>query len=145
MAEEYYTRISDKILDIKLETFDATHIVGPKWCGKTTTVNQKAKSSLKLQNLPNKAAIIKAAEITPSVLLESEKPRLIDEWQNASEIWDAVRSYCDEHSQKGNFILTGSTSKIYKPGSFLPSINFIITPDIFGIYCLFVKQSSIMS
>ena len=80
MAEEYYTRISDKILDIKLETFDATHIVGPKWCGKTTTVNQKAKSSLKLQNLPNKAAIIKAAEITPSVLLECEKPRLIDEW-----------------------------------------------------------------
>ena len=80
MAEEYYTRISDKILDIKLETFDATHIVGPKWCGKATTVNQKAKSSLKLQNLPNKAAIIKAAEITPSVLLECEKPRLIDEW-----------------------------------------------------------------
>ena len=107
MAEEYYTRISDKILDIKLETFDATHIVEPKWYGKTTTVNQKAKSSLKLQNLPNKAAIIKAAEITPSVLLECEKPRLIDEWQNAPEIWDAVRSYCDEHSQKGNFILTG--------------------------------------
>ena len=80
MAEEYYPRISDKILDIKLETFDATHIVRPKWYGKTTTVNQKAKSSLKLQNLPNKAAIIKAAEITPSVLLESEKPRLIDEW-----------------------------------------------------------------
>ena len=66
---------------------------------------------MKLQNVPNKAAIIKTAEITPSVLLEGEKPRLIDEWQDAPEIWDAVRSYCDEHSQKGNFILTGSTSK----------------------------------
>lgn len=111
MAEEYYPRIADKILEIKLKTFGATHIVGPKWCGKTTTANQKAKSSLKLQNVPNKAAIIKTAEITPSVLLEGEKPRLIDEWQDAPEIWDAVRSYCDEHSQKGNFILTGSTSK----------------------------------
>ena len=98
-------------MDIKLETFDATHIVEPKWYCKTTTVNQKAKSSLKLQNLPNKAAIIKTAEITPSVLLEGEKPRLIDEWQDAPEIWDAVRSYCDEHSQKGNFILTDPNLK----------------------------------
>ena len=100
MAEEYYPRIADKILEIKLKTFGATHIVGPKWCGKTTTANQKAKSSLKLQNVPNKAAIIKTAEITPSVLLEGEKPRLIDEWQDAPEIWDAVRSYCDSIAKK---------------------------------------------
>ncbi len=110
MGEKYLTRIADKILVLKLKTFGAIHIVGPKWCGKTTTARQKAKSILKLQGIPNKEAIIKTAEITPDVLLDGEQPRLIDEWQDAPALWDAVRNYCDEHHGQGHFILTGSTS-----------------------------------
>lgn len=111
MDQQYYERIVDKELDLKLRAFGATHIVGPKWCGKTTTAEQKAKSVLKLQKDPNKEGLIVTAAIHPSALLNGEKPRLIDEWQDAPTIWDAVRVYCDDHKEKGNFILTGSTSK----------------------------------
>lgn len=111
LYKEYYTRIADDILDLKLKAFGAVHIVGPKWCGKTTTAEQKSKSNLKLQRIANKEAIIKTAEITPDVLLDGEQPRLIDEWQDAPTLWDAVRTYCDDHYGQGHFILTGSTSK----------------------------------
>lgn len=111
---KYLDRIVDKQLDLKLRAFGATHIVGPKWCGKTTTAEQKAKSAIKLQKDPNKEALIKTAEINPSVLLNGDKPRLIDEWQDAPNIWDAVRNYCDENHSHGDFILTGSTSKKVK-------------------------------
>ena len=111
---EYYKRIVDSELSFKLGTFGAVQIVGPKWCGKTTTAIQFAKSALYLQKDPNKEALIETAKITPSVLLNGEKPRLIDEWQDAPETWDAVRSYCDETNEKGNFILTGSSSKKVK-------------------------------
>lgn len=77
---------------------------------KTTTAERKARSSLKLQKIPNKEAIIKTAEITPDVLLDGAQPRLIDEWQDAPNLWD-VRSYCDDHHGQGHFIMTGSTSK----------------------------------
>lgn len=111
---KYLERIVDKELDLKLRAFGATHIVGPKWCGKTTTGEQKAKSSIKFQKDPNKEALIKTAEVNPSILLNGAKPRLIDEWQDAPNIWDAVRSYCDENHSHGDFILTGSTSKKVK-------------------------------
>ncbi|MDE5546009.1 MAG: AAA family ATPase [Anaeroplasmataceae bacterium] len=111
MNKKYYPRIADSILDLKLRAFGAVHIVGPKWCGKTTTAEQQAKSSLKLQKITDKEAIIKTAEITPEVLLEGNRPRLIDEWQDAPTLWDAVRSYCDDNQGRGHFILTGSTSK----------------------------------
>lgn len=107
----YYPRIADKILDSKLKAFGATNIVGPKWCGKTETALQKAKSSIMLQRDPNKDELIYTASINPMALLSGEEPRLIDEWQDAPNIWDAVRSYCDEHHGPGHFILTGSTSK----------------------------------
>ena len=107
MDQQYYERIVDKELDLKLRAFGATHIVGPKWCGKTTTAEQKAKSVLKLQKDPNKEGLIVTAAIHPSALLNGEKPRLIDEWQDAPTIWDAVRVYCDDHKEKGNFILGG--------------------------------------
>lgn len=112
--EIYYERIADSILDFKLNTFGAVLIVGPKWCGKTTTASKFSNSSLKLQSISNKESIIETARVMPQVLLEGEKPRLIDEWQDAPQIWDAVRSYCDENHEKGNFILTGSTSKTVK-------------------------------
>lgn len=70
-----------------------------------------AKSKLMLQKDPNKEGLIETAKINPSVLLNGEKPRLIDEWQDAPNLWDAVRSYCDDNYGKGHFILTGSTSK----------------------------------
>lgn len=108
---KYIKRIVDKELEFKLKTFGAIHIVGPKWCGKTTTAEQKAKSTIKFQSSANKDTLIKTAEINPSILLSGDKPRLIDEWQDAPSIWDAVRVYCDDFGGQGNFILTGSTSK----------------------------------
>lgn len=111
MTDGYYPRIVDSVLERKLKTFGATHIVGPKWCGKTTSARQAAKSSLMLQKYPDKESLIKTAEINPAALLSGEKPRLIDEWQDAPQIWDAVRFYCDENPGTGHFILTGSTSK----------------------------------
>ncbi len=111
---DYYSRTVDNELRFKLDTFGAVQIVGPKWCGKTTTAEQFAKSGLYLQKDPNKEALIETAKITPSVLLNGERPRLIDEWQDAPEIWDAVRSFCDDTHEKGNFILTGSSSKKVK-------------------------------
>ena len=114
LEDTYYKRIVDKELSLKLRAFGATNIVGPKWCGKTKTALQKAKSKIMLQKEPDKEALIFTSRINPSALLEGEQPRLIDEWQDAPTIWDAVRSYCDEHHGQGHFILTGSTSKDVK-------------------------------
>ncbi|NLT19043.1 MAG: ATP-binding protein [Clostridiales bacterium] len=111
MDRKYMPRIVDSLLDLKLRSFGAVNIVGPKWCGKTTTAEQRAKSVLKLQKEQDKEALMVTADINPSILLEGEKPRLIDEWQDAPKIWDAVRIYCDENKGQGHFILTGSTSK----------------------------------
>lgn len=108
----YYKRIADKLLDLKLRAFGAVNIVGPKWCGKTETAKQRAKSMIMLQKEPNKDGLIYTAKFNPMALLNGEKPRLIDEWQDAPELWDAVRTYCDENHGQGHFILTGSTSKI---------------------------------
>lgn len=112
--ENYLKRVADKELELKLRSFGAVDIVGPKWCGKTTTAEEKAKSALRLQRAPDKEALIRTAELNPQALLEGEQPRLIDEWQDAPPLWDAVRSYCDDNPSKGHFILTGSTSKKVK-------------------------------
>ncbi len=111
MRKNYYKRIADNLLDLKLRAFGAVNIVGPKWCGKTSTALQKAKSSIMFQKEVNKEQLIYTAKINPIALLDGEQPKLIDEWQDAPEIWDAVRSYCDECHGQNHFILTGSTSK----------------------------------
>ena len=111
MDREYISRIADGELNTKLSVFGAVHIVGPKWCGKTTTAEQHCKSALKLQKDPNKEGLIETARINPAVLLNGEKPRLIDEWQDAPNLWDAVRVYCDDNHARGQFVLTGSTSR----------------------------------
>lgn len=108
---QYLERITDKAVEFKLHVFGAINLIGPKWCGKTTTAEHFSKSAIKLQEDPNKEALMETARINPSALLDGEKPRLIDEWQDAPLIWDAVRTYCDNTHEKGNFILTGSTSK----------------------------------
>lgn len=108
MKREYYPRIIDKLLDDYLEAFGATLIKGPKWCGKTTTAEQKAKSVLKMQDPDHSASYLKMADFMPSKLLEGETPRLIDEWQMAPVLWDAIRTAVDNRNEEGQFILTGS-------------------------------------
>lgn len=83
MAKKYLKRIFDDELEEVLDMIGAVLIVGPKWCGKTTTAEQHAKSVLKLQDPDNRENYLKTADIKPSLLLKGEKPRLIDEWQVA--------------------------------------------------------------
>ena len=107
----YLSRIVDSELDLRLRSVGATLIVGPKWCGKTTTAKQHAKSILEMQNPDLQAGFLQLAETKPSLLLQGEKPRLIDEWQLAPVLWDAVRVAVDNSAEKGQYILTGSVVK----------------------------------
>ncbi|ROT04733.1 ATP-binding protein [Lepagella muris] len=106
----YFPRIADQILQEYLEAFGAVLIEGPKWCGKTTTAEQQANSELKLQNPDTRDGYLATAATRPSLLLEGATPRLIDEWQDAPLLWDAVRTVVDERQKVGQFILTGSNS-----------------------------------
>lgn len=106
----YLKRIVDEDLQLRLDSVGATIIVGPKWCGKTTTAEQKAKSILRLNDPDMREAYIATAQTKPSNLLKGENPRLIDEWQEAPELWDAVRTSVDQRREPGLYILTGSTT-----------------------------------
>ncbi|MCM1415864.1 MAG: DUF4143 domain-containing protein [bacterium] len=108
--ENYINRIVDAELDLRLEAFGATLIVGPKWCGKTTTGEQKARSVIRMQDPDMREGYLVTANTKPSLLLKGDKPRLIDEWQDAPVLWDAVRTAVDQQQKTGLFILTGSTS-----------------------------------
>ncbi|WP_298523736.1 ATP-binding protein [uncultured Methanobrevibacter sp.] len=110
MPEIYYERILDETIEKRLKMIGAIVIEGPKWCGKTTTAKQHAKSVLELQDPDNRQNYLELADIMPSKLLEGETPRLIDEWQMAPLLWDAVRTKVDKTPGYGHFILTGSTS-----------------------------------
>lgn len=107
----YLPRVLDQELDLRLRSVGATLIVGPKWCGKTTTAKQKAASVLEMQDPDLQEGYLKLADTKPSLLLQGEKPRLIDEWQLAPVLWDAVRVSVDRSEQKGQYILTGSVVK----------------------------------
>lgn len=109
MVVKYLPRILDKDLEKYLTMIGAILIVGPKWCGKTTTAEQHAKSVLKLQDKDNYKTNMMWADIEPYRLLKGEKPRLIDEWQVAPVLWDSVRTSVDESEGYGLYILTGST------------------------------------
>lgn len=106
---EYKQRIADKILKRKVLGKGAVLIEGPKWCGKTTTAKQLAKSVLDLGD----ASVLKQSsqmiEISPKTLLEGTTPRLIDEWQALPPIWDSIRSEVDKRGEPSQFILTGSS------------------------------------
>lgn len=110
MENKYLKRLIDEEIDKYLEMIGAILIIGPKWCGKTTTAEQHSNSILKLQDPDKTKNYLKMAEIKPSLLLEGEKPRLIDEWQMAPVLWDAVRNSVDNLHEQGLYILTGSTS-----------------------------------
>ena len=104
----YKKRIVDEILLDKLEAKGAVVIEGPKWCGKTTTAMQVAKSILRMDEPNKRNANIQMADIAPSQLLVGATPRLIDEWQIAPKLWDAIRYEVDSRGEEGQFILTGS-------------------------------------
>ncbi|MDO4604689.1 MAG: DUF4143 domain-containing protein [Helcococcus sp.] len=107
---QYLPRLVDELLKKELEAFGAVLITGPKWCGKTTTGFNQANSTLFLQNPDEREQNLSLADIKPSLLLEGDKPRLIDEWQDAPQLWDAVRFSVDQSGETGLYILTGSTT-----------------------------------
>lgn len=107
---EYLERIADKHLKDRLEAMGAVLIEGPKWCGKTTTAEQQAGSVLQMQDPDNREDYLATAAVRPSNLLIGDTPRLLDEWQDAPVLWDAVRTMCDKRGIPGQFILTGSNA-----------------------------------
>ena len=106
--KKYRARIADGILKRKLEGKGAVLIEGPKWCGKTTTAEQLAASVLYMDDPERKQQNITMSEINPKRLLQGETPRLIDEWQLAPKLWDAIRFEVDHRGELGQFVLTGS-------------------------------------
>ena len=109
--KKYRSRITDSALQLKLEAFGATLIVGPKGCGKTTTGKHFANSYIEFQDEDTRERLLSVAENMPSKLLIGDKPRLFDEWQDAPKIWGAIRKDVDDSGLKGQYILTGSSSQ----------------------------------
>lgn len=106
----YIKRIVDDEIKNKLSYTGAILIKGPKWCGKTTSAKQIAKSILEMQNPDLQDNYIELANTKPSLLLEGDKPRLIDEWQLAPKLWNAVRYSVDNTGLSNQYILTGSAT-----------------------------------
>lgn len=106
---DYITRITDKELKEKLSITGAVLIRGPKWCGKTTSAKQLARSVLEMQNADLQENYLELANLKPSLLLEGDKPRLIDEWQLAPRLWNAIRYDVDKTGLANQYILTGSS------------------------------------
>ncbi|MCD8121853.1 MAG: DUF4143 domain-containing protein [Clostridiales bacterium] len=104
----YKKRIADGMLKRKLEGKGAVLIEGPKWCGKTTTAEQIAASVLYMDDPEKKEQNISMSELNPKRLLKGAVPRLIDEWQLAPKLWDAIRFEVDHRGEQGQFVLTGS-------------------------------------
>ena len=106
--KDYRPRLIDNIIDSYLEAFGAVCVEGPKWCGKTWTSSYHCKSEIMLGNPDGNFQNRQLAQMSPSLVLEGETPRLIDEWQIAPKLWDAVRFEIDHRNLEGQFILTGS-------------------------------------
>lgn len=105
----YKPRIADRLLTRKLAGKGAVLIEGPKWCGKTTTAKQQAKSMLNLGDSNVLRQSLQMMELSPITLLEGDTPRLIDEWQTIPPLWDTIRSEVDRRGDFSQFILTGSS------------------------------------
>ena len=108
MINRYKKRIVDTLLNRKLEGIGAVLIEGPKWCGKTTCAEQKAKSIVYMNDPKKSSMYMQLAKMSPQTLLEGECPKLIDEWQLAPSLWDTIRFEVDHRDGEGFFILTGS-------------------------------------
>jgi len=107
-GNHYLSRICDFELQNALATMGAVLIEGAKWCGKTSTAANVARSTLFMQDPDNARSYQEMADTKPSLLLAGENPRLIDEWQMSPVLWDAVRFEVDKRGLTGQFILTGS-------------------------------------
>ena len=112
--DDYRPRLIDNIIDSYLEAFGAVCVEGPKWCGKTWTSSYHCKSEIMLGNPDGNFQNRQLAQMSPSLVLEGETPRLIDEWQEVPQLWDAVRYKVDQSGNKGQFILTGSATPNHK-------------------------------
>ena len=112
--EDYRPRLIDNIIDSYLEAFGAVCVEGPKWCGKTWTSSYHCKSEIMLGNPDGNFQNRQLAQMSPLLVLEGETPRLIDEWQEVPQLWDAVRYKVDQSGNKGQFILTGSATPNHK-------------------------------
>ena len=120
--KQYRPRIADKMLSRRLMGVGAVLIQGPKWCGKTTTAEQQAKSVVYMDDPEYMDQNIELASLSPKKLLAGATPRLIDEWQLAPQLWDAARFEVDHRDAEGQFIFTGSavpadTDKIHHTGT----------------------------
>lgn len=120
--KKYKARIADKMLSRRLLGSGAVLIQGPKWCGKTTTAEQQAKSVVYMDDPEYMEQNVELANLSPKKLLSGEVPRLIDEWQLAPQLWDAARFEVDHRDELGQFIFTGSavpvdTIKIHHSGT----------------------------
>lgn len=120
--KEYRPRIADRMLSRRLKGVGAVLIQGPKWCGKTTTAEQQAKSVVYMDDPEYMDQNIELANLSPRKILEGATPRLIDEWQLAPQLWDAARFEVDHRDDVGQFIFTGSavpadTDKIHHSGT----------------------------
>lgn len=111
---KYLPRLIDERINLYLSTFGAVCIEGPKWCGKTWTGSIHAKSVFLLGDPANNFSNRELAKLDVNQALHGESPHLIDEWQEVSAIWDAVRFSVDQESTAGRFILTGSTTPSQK-------------------------------
>lgn len=113
--ETYLPRIADKELAERLSYAGAVAVRGLKWCGKTATAERQARSAVFMQDPDEREENALIAKTKPSLLLAGEKPRLIDEWQEAPQLWDAVRFAVDRSSEPGQYLLTGSATPGEKP------------------------------
>lgn len=111
----YLPRVADMRLDDALRSSGAVHIKGPKWCGKTETGIHHTKSQIYLQDPDKSPALLAMADSKPSKLLIGDRPRLIDEWQMAPQLWDAVRFAVDREKVRGGYVLTGSSTPKIRP------------------------------
>lgn len=107
---KYRSRVIDEKVQMYLATFGAVCIEGPKWCGKTWTAQHHCASFISLGDPAGGFMNKKLAETDPGIVLEGEKPRLIDEWQEVPPLWDAVRYAVDAGGMKGQYLLTGSAT-----------------------------------
>ena len=108
--KEYKRRVIDKSIDTYLQVSGAICVEGPKWCGKTWTSAYHSNSEYLVGDPTNNFSNRQLAELNPSLILQGDTPRLIDEWQEVPSIWDATRSEVDKRHKKGQIILTGSST-----------------------------------
>lgn len=112
--DNYKTRIIDKKIERYLSTFGAVCVEGPKWCGKTWTSSYHCSSAIYIGDPEGGYQNRRLAEMSPSLVLGGQHPRLIDEWQEVPPLWDAIRYKVDQNPEKGQYILTGSSTPNHK-------------------------------